>query len=411
MMRRPRCPEHPHNKVWFDGTYGSPGRRRQRYKCVPPPGEGRPHVFTEPLPRLRVHGGDCPECERAYGGNEGPPSVRHFTYTAREVAGALTSVGRGSSYSYAAVEARITAKRALPAFHPQGRPRASRDSAIVEDWIEVFAPMLLETRLPSEWPEVLLLDDLPFRVRSRWSKSGSIVAWRVFGAVAADGSVFRLEGYPDKTPASWERFLVALDGRPQLIVSDNESGMLKGIELAWGKRPYESPVVWLCHWHLRFALAKLLHRYGAPAPLRLALERAFQKRSDWERFLRFSTRYRVPALQRWLDQPDPCWWVGQCTRRERVEWQLENRSGTYPTTIGAMEGKFTWLRDQVDQRKFAFRNRPRTNLMLGLMQAHLNHLDNAQEYAQEIRRHALSLGGRSLPRGLITDPSGYRSLW
>src|SRR5665647_2207392 len=48
-VRCPR-PEHAGSRVKLDGTYGKAGHRRQRYKCSPREG-GRPHVFTELLPR------------------------------------------------------------------------------------------------------------------------------------------------------------------------------------------------------------------------------------------------------------------------------------------------------------------------------------------------------------------------
>jgi hypothetical protein len=42
----------------------------------------------------------------------------------------------------------------------------SRDGSFVEDWVEVFAPALFSERRPTEWPDVVILDDLPFRIRS-----------------------------------------------------------------------------------------------------------------------------------------------------------------------------------------------------------------------------------------------------
>src|SRR5665811_2106493 len=52
-----KCPrsEHAGSRVKLDGTYGKPGHRRQRYTCLPG-GGGKPHVFTELLPREASHG-------------------------------------------------------------------------------------------------------------------------------------------------------------------------------------------------------------------------------------------------------------------------------------------------------------------------------------------------------------------
>lgn len=85
-MARPKCPRHPNSRVWFDGTYGAPGRRRQRFRCLPGNGE-RWHRFTEQLPRQAVDGDgvECLTCERVPARHEGPQSPRHFHYTTREL--------------------------------------------------------------------------------------------------------------------------------------------------------------------------------------------------------------------------------------------------------------------------------------------------------------------------------------
>jgi hypothetical protein len=94
VLRRAACLRHKRSTVWFDGTYGSPGRRRQRFKCVPGDGD-KPHVFTEALPRQRTASGDCDHCERPLGKNGGLPAVRDCLFTAREIAAALVRVGEG----------------------------------------------------------------------------------------------------------------------------------------------------------------------------------------------------------------------------------------------------------------------------------------------------------------------------
>ena len=55
-----RCPrpEHAGSRVRFDGHYGPPEHRRQRYRCVPANGD-RPHRFTEVLPREESWSDGC----------------------------------------------------------------------------------------------------------------------------------------------------------------------------------------------------------------------------------------------------------------------------------------------------------------------------------------------------------------
>jgi hypothetical protein len=86
------------------------------------------------------------------------------------------------------------------------------------------------------------------------------------------------------------------------------------------------------------------------------------------------------------------------------------RLPSLPAATGALEAKLDWLREQLKQRRFALRNRERTNRMLSLIQLHLNGQDNELAYSHSIRE-AITDGGKGTPRGLILDPSGYSSLW
>lgn len=47
----------------------------------------------------------------------------------------------------------------------------------------------------------------------------------------------------------------------------------------------------------------------------------------------------------------------------------------------------------LNDRKFAFRNRARTNLLLGLLLLHSNGRDNERAYARELRVHLRQAGG------------------
>src|SRR5680860_1779240 len=74
-----KCPrsEHAGSRVKLDGTYGKPGHRRQRYTCLPG-GGGKPHVFTELLPREESWHSSCEHCERQLERREGPKAPRHY---------------------------------------------------------------------------------------------------------------------------------------------------------------------------------------------------------------------------------------------------------------------------------------------------------------------------------------------
>jgi len=89
-------PEHAGSRVKFDGTYGGPGHRPQRYKCLPSNGD-RPHVFTDALPREESWRARCESCERELHRREGPQAARKYQFVTRGVAGALVAVGAGST--------------------------------------------------------------------------------------------------------------------------------------------------------------------------------------------------------------------------------------------------------------------------------------------------------------------------
>jgi hypothetical protein len=111
---------------------------------------------------------------------------------ARGIAGALAAVGAGQTYRQAALVARERAKR-LRADPETGEPRFSRHGSLVMDWVEVFAPVVFEPYRLREWPPSgsLLLDDLPFSVRSGGGRPR--IAFRIFCAM----------GYEDGRARMW----------------------------------------------------------------------------------------------------------------------------------------------------------------------------------------------------------------
>jgi hypothetical protein len=292
----------------------------------------------------------------------------------------------------------------------------SRDSSVVEDWVEVFAPVVFEPHAPNEWPALVMLDDLPFDIRSTMNAGGKKIVFRIFGALGLDDqlkrSIVKLEAFPNKTAASWKSYLTSIPGRPQGIVCDNESGMLSGIAQAWPHTPEEpSPLIWLCHWHLKNALQRLLYNSGKlHTPLAVALNTAFQNQAQWDAFCQLARQSNFPRIETWLDKPSPTWWAGNVSMEHRVAWQLAHMRSV-PTTTSALEQHLRWLREAIKQRKFAFRNRERFNRLLMLMQLHLNGKTNEGCYALRIRHVLEQNDGHPAARRIITDSKGHHSLW
>lgn len=303
-----KCPEHAGSRVKLDGTYGKPGHRRQRYKCMPR--RGKPHVFTELLPREESWHGACEHCERHLDRREGPKAPRNYHFVARGIAEALLAVGAGATYMQASRVARDRARR-FRVDSETGELRESDHGQLVADWVELFAPVVFEPHRPAFWPPEgsLLLDHLPFRVRALDAYGKRIpagrVAFNVFCAVgfqAGKPRLWRAEAFTSAHPVNWSAFLAALPGAPKRIVCDAHGGMLRAIEERWPDAELHQ-----CEWHLH-ALERLLAKEVRHSPseeleeLRGRAHRPlFLARLRWRREGR---REREPRLLDRSQQPD-----------------------------------------------------------------------------------------------------------
>ena len=301
-------PEHAGSRVRLDGRYGKPGHRRQLYRCLPANGD-RPHRFTELLPREEAWRDACETCERPVHFNEGPHAARRYQFVARGIAEALVAVGAGASYRQAGLVARERAQRRR--VDPEtGEPRPTRHGQLVADWVEVFAPVVFEPHRPAAWPEAgsLLLDDLPFSVRD--PATGRFrIAFRVFCAAGFERGrpkLWRVEAFPDASQANWEAFLGALEGAPRRVVCDNHSGLNGAVRAA-----FPDAELYLCEWHLRHALERLMakirkgdeHRDAIDALL-ARVEAAFTGPAFWKPFLATPTPPRSRASPSGSTVPD-----------------------------------------------------------------------------------------------------------
>jgi hypothetical protein len=396
--------------VRFDGRYGKPGHRRQLYRCVPANG-GRPHRFTELLPREEAWHDACESCERPVDLHEGPHAARRYQFVARGIAEALVAVGAGASYRQAALVARERAQRLRP--DPDtGEPRPPRHGQLVGDWVEVFAPVVFEPQRPAAWPTVgsLLLDDLPFSVRD--PASGRFrIAFRVFCAAGFERGrprVLRVEAFRDASQANWEAFLRALEGAPPRVVCDNHYGLGGAVRAA-----FPEAELYLCEWHLRQALERLMAKIRQQPQHRAAIdallprvEAAFAGPSFWEPFVRDAHAADIPRLSDWLQGAGR---VVEDQFRRRGPRRL--RAADMPLTTSPMDALIAPIRNALHPRRYGLKNRQRTNRLLLLMQLHVNRQDDPLAYAKDIRAWLEANEGRpGVPRRAVTDPAGQPSL-
>jgi hypothetical protein len=382
--------------VQFFGRYGAPGRERQRFRCFPR--DGSAHTFTEPLPRLVAGHDDCVECERSIDAHQGPQAPRCYRFPAREIARTLVGLGQGQTYRQAAERAR-------------GRLAGggeSRHGQLAADWVEVFAPVVFAPRAPACWPQAgtLVLDHFYFRLRRSDTPARSYFAWHVLCALAyvnGQRELWRLQTFTNATPASWREFFSGLPGAPGRIVCDAHSGMLKVIEERWPQTE-----VYLCEWHLRHALERLLDKIGGATAEQLLprTQAAFAGRHFWARFDAEARRLEDDRMNSWLDRWSPII-ASQLERRPRGGTDTTDQ----PRSTGGLETFIKPIEAALYRRRYGMKNRERLNLLLLLLQLEANGQADERGYAKDIRDWLELTGGRpSTARRVIADPSGRPSL-
>jgi hypothetical protein len=407
-------PEHAGSRVKLDGTYGKPGHRRQRYKCLPR-GGGRPHVFTELLPREESWTCSCEHCERLIERREGPKAPRHYQFVARGIAEALQALGTGSSYMRASSVTRDRARRSR-CDTDTGELRESNHGQLLADWVEVFAPIVFEPFRPTAWPTQgsLLLDHIPFRVRAFDSTGRRIpagqVAFDVFcgvGFVAGKPKLWLSEAFTSASPANWSAFLGSLPGYPERVVCDGHTGLLAAVQARWPRAELQQ-----CEWHLQHALDRLLAKEARSDPggelceVRTYAENALAGPSSWQRFVRAARMIENESPDRWIA-------VNQVTIESQFARRALSpyRAPDMPLTTAALDQITRPIIAALYPRRYALKNRERLNRLLMLLQLHINGDDDTQEYTRTIRIHLEGNGGRPLTqRRAVTDPANSPSL-
>lgn len=184
-MEIPLCsnPAHAGSRVVRAGWNGKAPHRRQRWLCQPPNGY-RPHRFSEVLPRRESQADLCPRCSTVLEPWEGQPVPRGYSFAASEIAHALALVAHGESYRRSAQAVRALAQREIEASNQAlglcRRRIPDYDGQLVANFVDVFAPIVLEQALPKEWPEELVVDSTEFKV-NHGAKQGA--SYHVFCTV------------------------------------------------------------------------------------------------------------------------------------------------------------------------------------------------------------------------------------
>ena len=192
------------------------------------------------------------------------------------------------------------------------------------------------------------------------------------------------------------------------MVCDNDEGLTGAV-----RARFSQAELYLCEWHLRHALERLMakirkepeHREAIDALLP-RVEAAFVGAAFWEPFVRDAHAADIPRLSGWLDGNGRI--VAEQFRRRGLR---SSRSAEMPLSTSPMDGLLASVRASLHPRRYALKNRERSNRLLMLMQLHANRQDDPLAYAKDIRAWLEANGGRPpTPRRAVTDQGGQPSL-
>lgn len=400
----PACtnPAHAGSKVARAGWYGKSPHRRQRWLCTPANGDP-PHRFAELLPRQSAGASHCSECSVALDPWEGQAGARTYLFSAREVGHALALLARGESYRRAAADTRQRAGRELAEADVSGfgLRRPNLDGQLVANWVDVFAPVVLEGALPERWPQSLALDSVEFRTGGLRGPSFHVFVAVGYERPGAKERVWAMRAFNRRDQASWEAFLASLAGTPARIVADMDHTIAGAVHAVFPRGEDPAPDYRWCEFHLRRAIDNVLAFGARDEELTSLTDRALLSAEDFRRFeaaLRGEAE-RVPAAPKWLAR------YGEAIAR-----QAATRPATGPHSVGAAEATIARLERALDGRAQSLGNRARTDLLLGLLTLGLGGRANERAFAKQVRLHLESRAGRAPRQRPHDDRRGEPSL-
>lgn len=358
----PPCPTHPESSVRKEGTYGNPPRPRLRY------------FYKDAAGMLRKHG-LRPSPKPAGVWDELPGS----RYSIEEVATALVDLARGTSYTETA--RRIQTNHGWADFDGlHEAPEATALSGItVAGWLDRFGAVVATKYAEREWPESLVLDSTEFvwtnpRTGDKEQMFTVLAAWG-YPAGAKRGRLWALEAAPSDDKVAWKAVLDRLPGRPELVVYDSDKAIHAAVRRKWPTVP-----IHLCEHHLYQNAKKHLREDGQEGwgnLYRTLLAAAGQSPEGWAAFRDAVLAEPTLATTRsWVR-----FWDRQMTE------QTARRASMPPHySTGALDPQIAAVRQQLERRRWTFRNLSRMNALLGLVRLRVNRRDVTAEWAKLLAR-------------------------
>lgn len=203
--------------------------------------------------------------------------------------------------------------------------------------------------------------------------------------------IWRLEAHTSKSQADWEAFLGALSGASPRVVCDNDLGLTQAV-----RSRFPDAELYLCEWHLRHALERLMSKIRADDDHRDAIdellpqvEAAFTGSSFWAPFCERAHAAGIPRLSEWLNSTGLI--VAEQFHRRGPR---SSRAADTPLTTSPLDRFINPIRASIQPRAYGLKNRERTNRMLMLMQLHANGHDDLHAYTHLIRESLEANQGR-----------------
>ncbi len=369
------CPRgHASVRIVRDGIQRKGGRAKQRWRCVLP--DGTYHRFLGVMSRTIAADSTCVECENHIAPHAGPVAPAEGEYLVREIAGALVDMGRGQTYTDAAIRVRAQGN-----IGKTGDRREVVNGQTVADWMSDFVPAVAARHEETAWPSVLVLDSTTFF----WTDPRTKTSMALFSILAAygydkdgkQGHLWKLEAGPADDIGAWTDFLGSLPGKPESIVCDQGGSIIGAINKHWGEWAAVN-LVHHCEHHLneRALAAFKSDKLSSDDPIRTLARGAFTSREKWDAFeAAITSRPKLLMTNGWLTK-NQTWMRGQTQGRDRIPPVYSN---------SAVEQPIREIRQIIKPRAYVFKNRARMNHLLTLMRLARLRVDTATDYATDIR--------------------------
>ena len=367
-----------------DGVANSASRRpKQRYKCVSP--AGTRHVFLGALPRDRAPSVQtCYACGNPIESHQGPATLSGSGYQIVEVVHALLDIAAGMTYTEAALRARTRYKGA-----ENLKDTPTRSGSTVANWVDAYAPILLDHFLPKQWPDGLALDSTRFmytNARTGQTDQLFVILAATGYEAKQQGRLWSLRAVVAENEQSWAEFFGRLDGKPSWVLYDGWPAIPAPVAKHWADKP---PLLHYSEHHLYKNAKRNIKDDGQgqfQSPVMLLLNSAFQTRAGWQAFRDqvLAESEKLPKTTRWVEQKD-----------KLIVKQINTRNLVAKYSTGGVEPVLNVVKDELKRRSWTFRNQDRMNLLLGLLQLRINRQDNAYDWVQVLTEALEKTGGKS----------------